>query len=214
MKHNISIGEKFGRLTVIGTVKNKRNATKMVCRCECGKEKVCEPSNLVLGKTKSCGCLQKEIVRKSLSKRNEYTFVENYVVGKTSDGTEFLIDKEDYEKVSPFCWCKQKNGYIVTDSSVIGRTSLHRFLMKPSGDKVVDHINHNRTDNRRANLRVCTVAENNRNRLIPPSGITTKRTGEHTYYSVFLRGKYYGNFKDYQKAIAKRNEVWEQIKND
>ena len=213
-KHNISIGDRFGRLTVVGMVKNKRNTTVMVCKCECGKEKTYEPSNLALGKTNSCGCLQKEIIRNYLSKRNEYAFIEDYVIGKTSDGTEFFIDKADYERVSPYCWCRQKNGYIVTDSSIIGRVSMHRFLMNPPADKVVDHINHNKADNRRRNLRVCTTAENSRNRLAPPKGICAKHNKNNTYYSVYLRGKYYGNFKDYEKAIEKRNEVWEQIKND
>lgn len=208
MKHNISIGDKFGRLTVIGTTKDKRNATKMVCQCECGKEKVCEPSNLVLGKTKSCGCLQKEIVRKYLSKRNEYTFAESYVIGKTSDGTEFLIDKKDYEKVSPYCWSKQKNGYIVTDSPVIGRVSLHRFLMNPPTGLVVDHINHDRTDNRKANLRITTVLVNSRNRAKEPVGISVKKCGSNTYYSVNIKRQYGGCFKTYEEAKAVRDKIW------
>ena len=208
MKHNISIGDKFGRLTVIGTTKDKRNVTKMVCRCECGKEKVCEPSNLVLGKTKSCGCLQKEIVRKYLSKRNEYAFAESYVIGKTSDGTEFLIDKEDYEKVSPYCWCRQKNGYIVTDSPVIGMVSLHRFLMNPPAGLVVDHINHDRTDNRKANLRITTVLVNSRNRAKEPVGISAKKSGSNTYYSVNIKRQYGGCFKTYEEAKAVRDKIW------
>lgn len=37
---------------------------------------------------------------------------------------------------------------------------LHRMLLRPPADMVVDHINGDRLDNRRANLRVCTQTEN------------------------------------------------------
>lgn len=53
---NISIGQKFGKLTVIDIVKDKRNT--YVCKCECGKIDVLVASRLK--QRKSCGCYEKE----------------------------------------------------------------------------------------------------------------------------------------------------------
>ena len=41
---------------------------------------------------------------------------------------------------------------------------MHRKVLKVPDDMVVDHINHNGLDNRKANLRPATSAQNKRNR--------------------------------------------------
>jgi len=80
---------------------------------------------------------------------------------------EVLFDPEDYEKISKFNWHIKHN-------CVEGRTKgkqpwtyvkLSRLVMNMADpDKVVDHINHNIFDNRKINLRICSVAENNQNK--------------------------------------------------
>jgi hypothetical protein len=64
MKLNDLTGQKFGRLTVIETFRPDKY-TKCVCKCECGNIKTINATDLVRGRTKSCGCLQKEIVIKN-----------------------------------------------------------------------------------------------------------------------------------------------------
>ena len=57
-------GRKFGRLLVIEFKRlRNENIPEWVCLCECGNEKVIRSSSLKNGSTKSCGCLQKEIMR-------------------------------------------------------------------------------------------------------------------------------------------------------
>ena len=52
------IGQRFGRLVVIEEDTNKSNS--LICQCDCGEVTSVNRSNLTLGKTRSCGCLQKE----------------------------------------------------------------------------------------------------------------------------------------------------------
>lgn len=49
-------GRRFGRLTVIG-----QDGKKWLCRCICGGHKSVFSENLSAGRTRSCGCLLKEI---------------------------------------------------------------------------------------------------------------------------------------------------------
>ena len=55
------IGKRFGRLIVIKRVNNKGNNQFYLCKCDCGKEKIIQKYSLIYGKTRSCGCLRKEI---------------------------------------------------------------------------------------------------------------------------------------------------------
>lgn len=50
------IGEKFGKLTVIGVSYKKGEPTKMICECECSNITKVIYSSLHSGNTKTCGC--------------------------------------------------------------------------------------------------------------------------------------------------------------
>jgi hypothetical protein len=54
-------GRVFHRLTILHRSATRRHA--WLCRCACGKEKEILASNLTLGITQSCGCLQRERTR-------------------------------------------------------------------------------------------------------------------------------------------------------
>lgn len=66
ISHSDYIGKRFGRLTVLPEYKSTGNARKYLCKCDCGKYIYSTIGNLNSGNTKSCGCLEKEL----LSKRN------------------------------------------------------------------------------------------------------------------------------------------------
>lgn len=81
-----------------------------------------------------------------------------------------LVDTEDIPILSRFTWSVRKNRktfYSVTNVRIGGKqtsVSMHRLILGlPSSE--IDHINRNGLDNRKSNLRFCTKAENQRNRV-------------------------------------------------
>jgi len=75
------------------------------------------------------------------------------------------VDAIDAEAIQKFAWFKHRvDGYALTKTD--GRLmSMHRYIMWDAPkNQVIDHINGNRLDNRRCNLRAVTTAENGRNR--------------------------------------------------
>lgn len=54
------IGNRYGRLTVVGDGKHENWKHKWECKCDCGNTVYVETSKLTTGHTQSCGCLQKE----------------------------------------------------------------------------------------------------------------------------------------------------------
>lgn len=80
--------------------------------------------------------------------------------GKYGDGKVTLVDDDVYEKFKKAKMHCSSSGYVIFGHN----KSLHREIMNPPKGMVIDHKNHNVLDNRRSNLRICTQAENTRNR--------------------------------------------------
>lgn len=65
MKKLDLIGKRFGRLLVIADAgSNKWGESIWQCKCDCGDEKIVRGKSLANGFSKSCGCLQKELLSK------------------------------------------------------------------------------------------------------------------------------------------------------
>ena len=82
-----------------------------------------------------------------------------------SKGKEYVcfIDPEDYCLVRHYHWKLHSNGYAVT--TIKGKAVLmHRLIMGVDDPSIqVDHIKHEKLDNRKQMLRLCDAAENRRN---------------------------------------------------
>lgn len=55
------IGTKFGRWKILGFAKPRKHRKIVICECDCGIIKEVFIQNLILNKSKSCGCLSRDI---------------------------------------------------------------------------------------------------------------------------------------------------------
>lgn len=88
---------------------------------------------------------------------------------KLDRGCETIVDDDDYKILSQFNWYINHDGYVYKGKYTRGTkktssTRMHRMIMSAPDKMDVDHINHNRLDNRRENLRICTRSANTMNR--------------------------------------------------
>lgn len=83
-----------------------------------------------------------------------------------TQGKVALVDDDDYERLSMYKWNAANDGY--ASRAPAGRPRpvefMHRVILNAPPDMQADHINGNRLDNRKVNLRLCTLTQNNRNR--------------------------------------------------
>lgn len=86
------------------------------------------------------------------------------VHGRGGVVAEALIDATDLPLVGSLRWCRTTDGY--ARASTASHLRMHRIILglSPGDGRECDHINRNRLDNRRANLRVCSRSTNLHNR--------------------------------------------------
>jgi hypothetical protein len=104
--------------------------------------------------------------------------------GEHGAGLRVKIDAEDFDRCAEHNWFALTRKWttyaycnLPRDGDYRTTMLLHRFIMRaPSGVKV-DHRNGNGLDNRQANLRLATSAQNAANRRDRPRGITPSGYG-------------------------------------
>jgi hypothetical protein len=119
-----------------------------------------------------------------------------------SEGHYALVDAADYEWLSKYNWHFQ-NGY-ATRQERRKTIYMHRQITNPPKGMIVDHINRNKKDNRRANLRTCTRRQNilnqpgKRTSISRFKGVEYRKDRDKCYARIRVQGKrlWLGTFSD------------------
>lgn len=60
LKHLVSVGDTFGRFTVLAPPVSVKGIAKVLVKCACGTEKQVHKASLISGASSSCGCYRSE----------------------------------------------------------------------------------------------------------------------------------------------------------
>ncbi len=110
-----------------------------------------------------------------------------------------IVDDDDFAFLNFWKWRFSNNGYAVRNSAMIGGVrgniiSMHRLIIGTPKDMQTDHMNGNRLDNRRSNLRVCTGNQNQWNQ-------------HKTHGTSKFKGVYW-----FKQACKWRAKIWKENK--
>ena len=116
-----------------------------------------------------------------------------------------IVDDDDFVRINAHKW-RCKHGYAVrTSSRKLGKQKMilmHREIANIPGDMQTDHVNGDKLDNRRENLRVCTGSQNQANKRKGTNntsgrkGVTWHKAGQkwQVYIQVNRKPIYLGLF--------------------
>lgn len=204
-------GRKYGRLTAIGLDRIENGHTFWKFRCDCGKTVVIDGWGARSGKIKSCGCFNAERIKKQ-RKFNEYKIVDGYVKVKLNDENHMLCDIEDWERFNGHYWFMNDAGYAVCETMKTGTLRFHKLVTGTTAEVIIDHINRNKLDNRKCNLRIATASVNAINRGLQSNNTTgykgvyfdKRRRVWKAWVKVYGKLITLGSYPKKEEAIAAR----------
>ena len=136
-------------------------------------------------------------------------------------GFQTIIDDDDFDKVSQYKWYVNSDGYAVRNGYLNKKrvtVRLHRFIMNAGPDQLIDHVNKNRLDNRKSNLRFASKSENAINSKLSNrnstgySGVSRVKNSSKYRARIRVNSKeiYLGLFSTVQEASEAYNEAAKQ----
>lgn len=141
-------------------------------------------------------CMAKYSCETGIKLKNWFEEKDDYIViytynKKDDKYLEILVSKDDYDLIKDYCWRAEKDKheyYVLTEVGTAGKNKkkikMHRLIMGVTNpDDKVDHIKGNGLDNRRCNLRVTTLENNNKNKVNLANNNTSGTTGIQFRYN-------------------------------
>lgn len=111
-------------------------------------------------------------------------------------GLYATLDEQDWHRFKDSMWCVSKWGYAFRSGLKCQSIYLHKEVLGIKGRILGDHINGDRLDNRRCNLRIASKAQNARNRDKssksgnPFKGITYRKKRGDYQARISFEGKF------------------------
>ena len=131
----------------------------------------------------------------------------------TAKGGVILADASDYELLAPYSWCVSAQGYAVARiGGKVVKMNRHLLGLRVGDGRIVDHRNRDRLDNRRRNLRICSIKENHRNvstsknNKVGQLGVRMTKGGRYNVRIVADGVEHHiGNYETLEDAVQARN---------
>ena len=128
-------------------------------------------------------------------------------------GRVAIVDDEHYWWLTKWKWYYGSNGYAVRNAPGKRHKYMHCVIMDTPPGMDTDHINGDRLDNRRSNLRVCTRAQNTHNQKVSKAnssgykGVHWHKHDKRWRTQIKTGGKkiYLGNFHSKEYAALAYN---------
>ena len=147
--------------------------------------------------------------------KNEYVLSEDYAELIIRDKfynevCRVKIDIEEIEKIKDIRWYLGSHGYIMGHTSNKKNITLHKFLTETGSKEYVDHINCDKLDNRKCNLRYATHQENNWNKPSPKNnksghrGVRKRNKKYSAYITIDKKQIHLGTFNTFEEAVKER----------
>lgn len=112
-----------------------------------------------------------------------------------------IIDAENVNKIRYTKWKLSSSGYAANTPKFSGSNKhMHREIL--STDQFVDHINHNKLDNRKCNLRIVTKAQNTMNSNF--KGVSPNGCKWYAHIKINQKMLNLGNYLDEEEALYAR----------
>jgi len=220
-------GKVFGKWKVLEMLPERDNRGQIVWLCQCSCEnktiKTVKGGALSSGRSKNCGCERTRILIENNIKRKKYNLYEQIdektMIGYSSnDNKQFIFDTDEYLKIKDYCWWTNDYGYMYTtkpNSNHKKNLLLHHLILNftdTSNGLFTDHINRNKLDNRKENLRIISRQNNARNISLSFDntsgfiGVDWMKSESAWRSRIVYEGiaHHLGIFQDKEKAIAIR----------
>ena len=149
--------------------------------------------------------------------KNEVTMHKDYAIVWTTNihgnrNVGYKVDKEDLELILQHRWSVDTDGYAKHRS-----IKMHRLIIGAKTGDLPDHINQDKTDNRKKNLRIISHSLNMRNSTKTNSKVGHKhiiKRGKKYSVQLKCRGEryYIGKIVTLEEAIQRRNDLYDEIK--